>query len=308
MNKEQFKKNQPIVHRVLSNALKHNRLAHAYLFTGAKGKIKQDTAILFAQSLICSHVDEDGFACQECDSCLRIQKEESYDYKYIHGNIERIKKKDIVDLQDFFSTTSQEVGNKRIYILDGFDQATKDASKSLLKFLEEPSKDIYAILIANDKNNILPTIQSRCQIVTFRPDSVLEVKEQLKQIVDEECAQMLAMTGYSYEEVLELKEKEEFDKVREFSEAYSSHWDSFEEIGIMQMDRMVPKSKYMEKQWIRLWIQWMLYLIRQKNLDVSTYTKIQKILVESLDVLKIPVDTAMLMDQIYNRIRKVVSQ
>ena len=76
----------------------------------------------------------------------------------------------------------------------------------------------------------------------------------------------------------------------------------------MQMDRMVPKSKYMEKQWIRLWIQWMLYLIRQKNLDVSTYTKIQKILVESLDVLKIPVDTAMLMDQIYNRIRKVVSQ
>ena len=126
--------------------------------------------------------------------------------------------------------------------------------------------------------------------------------------MDEECAQMLAMNGYSYAEVLELKEKEEFDKVREFAEAYSSHWDSFEEIGIMQMDRMVPKSKYMEKQWIRLWIQWMLYLIRQKNLDVSTYTKIQKILVESLDVLKIPVDTAMLMDQIYNRIRKVVSQ
>ena len=62
MNKEQLKKNQPIVYRTLSNALQKNRLAHAYLFSGPKGSPTKEVALLLAQSLACTHRDADGFA------------------------------------------------------------------------------------------------------------------------------------------------------------------------------------------------------------------------------------------------------
>lgn len=308
MNKEQFKKEQPIVYQILSNALKYNHLAHAYLFTGEKGNIKQDVALLFAQSLVCQHVDEDGFACQNCDVCKRMEKEESYDFHYIHGKENRIKKSDIVQLQEFFTSTSQEVSNRRIYILDGFDLATKDAANSLLKFLEEPGKEIYAILIADEKSNLLPTIQSRCQNIVFRPVSKKEIEQCFSQHVDEDCAKMLALNGYSEKQVLDLIEKEEFHLMKEYAIEYISKWDSFEEICHMQMDCFVPKSKKMDKQWIRLWIQWMLYLIKKEKLELSKYAQIQRILIEAMDALRAPVDVALLMDQMYYRIRKVVSE
>lgn len=136
------------MYQTLSNALKNQRVANAYLFHGPKGSSKLETAILFAQSIVCEHTDNDGFACQECESCKRIENEESLDYIIVSND--RIKKKDIVDLQTFFESTSAGKQNARIYILDHYDKATPDASNSLLKFLEEPSEGIYGILIADE--------------------------------------------------------------------------------------------------------------------------------------------------------------
>lgn len=106
MNKEYLKKAQPIVYQTLSNALKNKRVANAYLFHGPKGSSKLETAILFAQSIVCEHTDFDGFACQECESCKRIENEESLDYMIVSND--RIKKKDIVDLQAFLNRRVQE--------------------------------------------------------------------------------------------------------------------------------------------------------------------------------------------------------
>ena len=308
MNKEVFKKNQPVVYRTLSNALKYNRLAHAYLFTGPKGSIKQESALLFAQSLVCDHVDEDGFACQECDACKRIENEESVDFRWVHGDRNRIKKSDIIDLQDFFSTTSQEMKSRSIYLLDAFDYATPGASNSLLKFLEEPINDLYAILTADEKSNILPTIQSRCQIISFRPSSKEELYFELKKVTEDENASMLSSSGYTYQNAMDLLECDEFDLVKEQAKAYVSNWNSFKAIYKMQSELFVPKSSQMTKEWVRLWMQWVLYLMKQMDLELSVYTKIQTILVESMDVLRSPVDLALFLDKIYNQIRKVVSE
>ena len=95
MNKEYLKKAQPIVYQTLSNALKNQRVANAYLFHGPKGSSKLETAVLFAQSIVCEHTDVDGFACQECESCKRIENEDSLDYMIVSND--RIKKKDIVE-------------------------------------------------------------------------------------------------------------------------------------------------------------------------------------------------------------------
>ena len=194
MNKEYLKKAQPVVYQTLSNALKNQRVANAYLFHGPKGSSKLETAILFAQSIVCEHTDNDGFACQECESCKRIENEESLDYMIVSND--RIKKKDIVDLQTFFESTSAGRQNARIYILDHYDKATPDASNSLLKFLEEPSEGIYGILIADEKSNVLPTIQSRCQAIHFKPESCEHL---LLENTSEENAKMLAESGYTYD-------------------------------------------------------------------------------------------------------------
>ena len=81
---------QPIVYKTLSNALKNKRVANAYLFHGPKGSSKLETAILFAQSIVCEHTDFDVGFGKECESCKCIENEE-LDYMIVSND--RIKRK-----------------------------------------------------------------------------------------------------------------------------------------------------------------------------------------------------------------------
>ena len=308
MNKELLKKEQPVVFQTLSNALKNQRLAHAYLFAGPKGSPKREMAILFAQSLVCCHRDEDGFACQECESCLRIEKEEAIDFKWIHGDQARIKKKDIVDLQSFFETTSVETGNRRIYFLDQFDTATVDASNTLLKFLEEPAPGIFAILSADEKSNVLPTIQSRCQWIQFRPASQSRMRALLEEETNPENAAMLTEAGYSTKRAKEVLSWDDFDLIREAARDYVLHWDDISMVLKMQREVFIPKTDRMTREKITLWLEWVLYFLKKDevSLPLSKKVRIQEILIESMDLLRHPVELALFLDKIYNQIRKVV--
>lgn len=307
MDKQRFKQEQPIVYQMVSNALKHNHLAHAYLFTGPKGVNKRGAALLFAQSLVCEHVDEDGFACQECDSCKRLEKEESTNFFWLKDR--RIKKQDILDVQMYFQSTSMEKSNRRIYILEGFDQATPDASNSLLKFLEEPQPGIFGILIADERSAVLPTIQSRCQWISFRPESPLMIQTQLQEFIDEESAHVLAYSGYTLDQAKALfEDQEDFERVCEYAKKYLSNLSSMDMIVTMQSECFVAKSSLMDKKWVLLWMQWLLIMLKQDRVDVSLdkNVRLRSLLVESMDVLNRPVDVALFLDRLYNQIRKVV--
>ena len=309
MNKSEFKKNQPIVYRTLSNALKKNQLAHAYLFYGPKGSNKVDAAILLAQSIVCHHPDEDGFACQTCPACQRIANFESIDFHFIGKKDEKIKKKDIVDLQKALETTAAEAESKQTYILNGFDQATVESSNSLLKFLEEPMPDIVGILIADEKSKILPTIQSRCQGISFRPASLDEMRTLYEEKVTKEEADMLARNGYLPAQVDSLLEdKEVWDRIREESFEYVQHWDSHSAIVRMQTKVFPAKGKNTNKQWVRIWMEWILYWLRMNTIHITFEQKveIQNIIIESQDILFRPVDLNLFLDRIYDRIRKAV--
>ena len=308
MNKSEFKKNQPIVYRTLSNALKKQQLAHAYLLYGPKGSNKVDAAILLAQSIVCHHPDEDGFACQECEACKRIENRESIDFHMIGLN-DKIKKKDIVDLQKSLETTAAEAENKQTYILNGFDQATVESSNSLLKFLEEPMPGIVGILIADEKSKILPTIQSRCQGIAFRPASLEEMRNLYQEKVSFEEADMLAHNGYLPKQVEELlADQDVWDKVRNASLEYVQNWQSHTAIVEMQTRVFPAKGKNTTKQWVRIWMEWILYWIRTQKTSLSFEQKIeiQNIMIESQDLLFRPVDLNLFLDRIYDRIRKAV--
>lgn len=305
MDKEQLKKTQPIVYKTLSNALKRGRLAHAYMFAGPKSANIQQAALLLIQSIFCPHCDEDGFACMECESCKRYAANESVDVQWIDK--ERIKKQDILDLQERFSATAKEKGGKRIYVLENFDQATPDSSNALLKFLEEPGEDLFGILLVENPNNTLTTIQSRCQLLQFRSGSYHYVKNKLEEITCEENADMLARSGYSYEKAKQLVEEETFEILRDGAKQYVENIRSLMAVYFMQRNVFVAKADITSKEWVRLWLLWVLYLVRQKeqtDLSFEQKNKVISILIETLDLLARPVDLLLCLDKMYASILK----
>lgn len=308
VNKELLKKEQPVVFQTLSNALKEDRLAHAYLFVGPKGSPKNEMALLLAQSLVCHHRDADGFACQSCETCQRIQKEEAIDFKWIHGEKNRIKKKDILELQSFFEATSVETENRRIYFLEQFDQATPDASNALLKFLEEPAPGIFAILSADEKSAVLPTIQSRCQWIQFRPASRERLIHLLEEQTDLPTATLLVQSGYTVEQAQEVLAWEDFSLLKEAADRYTEHWDDLSMILTMQREVFVAKSERMQKEKIRFWLECVLFYTKENRnrLSLSKQVQIQSLLIEAMDTLRRPVELALFLDKLYNQIRKVV--
>ena len=162
---DELKNNEPIAYRSLSNALKNNRVAHSYLFSGEYNPLKIEAAYLLAQSII---EDKNDFACEVCDTCKRIRNNEYFDVIYIDGYKQTIKKDDVERIMDEFSRTSLETSGKKVYILANINNSSTKVLNMILKFMEEPSNaNTYGIFISDKKDDLLPTIISRCQDIPF---------------------------------------------------------------------------------------------------------------------------------------------
>ncbi len=164
---------EPTAYRFLDQALKTGSLPHACLFLGPKGSLKKDMAFLVAGSLFAK--TETGLAEEENHSAEKqmiFTRMAAGDYSsliLIDGYRKSAISKDEADeIQSRFSVTAAE-GGVKVYIIDHMENSSDSAQNSLLKFLEEPARDVYAILTADHAEGILPTIRSRCVIVPFRP-------------------------------------------------------------------------------------------------------------------------------------------
>ncbi|MGN1389389.1 MAG: hypothetical protein ACI4WR_07050 [Bulleidia sp.] len=164
---------EPTAYRFLDQALKSGSLPHACLFLGPKGSLKKDMAFLTAGSLFAG--SETGLAEEEnlsAEKQMIFTRMAAGDYSsliLIDGYRKSAISKDEADeIQSRFSVTAAE-GGVKVYIIDHMENSSDSAQNSLLKFLEEPAGDVYAILTADHAEGILPTIRSRCVIVPFRP-------------------------------------------------------------------------------------------------------------------------------------------
>ncbi|MCA0989586.1 DNA polymerase III subunit delta' [Guptibacillus algicola] len=174
---KKLEERQPTVVRMVMNSFKKDRLSHAYLFDGGAGTGKKDIAVHMAKTYFCQQrtgIDP----CQTCKDCKRVDSGNHPDLHLVEPDGQSIKIDQIRKLQKEFSYLGVE-SNKKVYILNYSDRMTTQAANSLLKFLEEPGKMTMAILLTEQKQHILPTIYSRCQVLTFRPLSVSKVEEEL---------------------------------------------------------------------------------------------------------------------------------
>ena len=275
MFQEYLRENQPVAYQTLRNALEKGRMSHAYLFSGPKGTGKKEAAYLMAQSMICEH--RDVFACEECETCQRVANNGYADMIYINGNERTIKVEDIEDILSRFQKTGLGSHNRKIYILDGIDHATEAAQNKLLKFIEEPSGDsVTAILISERKEQILPTILSRCQIIEFLP---LKRGSCYQNCLAEGCEALDAyLLSYLYNDMAQIRENlnsDDYCDARELFCSFLLDLKKSKKLALVHVenDRTIKKNKNKTvlRNFVSLLSLFFSDLIRNKQTQIPWY-------------------------------------
>lgn len=171
----------------LKNAIRHNQLAHAFLFCGPRGVGKTTCARILAKTINCENKTNDGEACNKCQSCVSFNEGTSLN---IH-ELDAASNNSVDDIRSLVEQVrfAPQAGQYKVYIIDEVHMLSSSAFNAFLKTLEEPPPYAIFILATTEKHKILPTILSRCQIFDFKRITTNDTVEHLQHICDKEAVQ-----------------------------------------------------------------------------------------------------------------------
>jgi DNA polymerase-3 subunit gamma/tau len=178
---------QQHVTETLANAIKKNRVAHSYIFSGARGVGKTTAARILAKALNCVKGPTPE-PCGECDACREIAAGNSLDVIEIDAasnrGIDQIR-----ELRDMVRYAPAAARTK-VVILDEAHMLTSEASNALLKTLEEPPERVIFVMATTQPEDLVDTIRSRSQHFHFRALTFNEITDRLKYIAEKENLQI----------------------------------------------------------------------------------------------------------------------
>jgi len=169
--------------QTLQNAIREDRLSHAYLFSGPRGTGKTSAAKILAKAVNCEHGPSPE-PCNQCSQCERITSGSVMDVIEIDAASNR-GVEEIRDIRDKVKYSPTEV-RRKVYIIDEVHMLTTEAFNALLKTLEEPPGHVMFVLATTEPHKLPPTIISRCQRFDFRRVSLEEQAGRLREICTEE--------------------------------------------------------------------------------------------------------------------------
>ena len=179
---------QDYIVKTLTNAIRNNKIAHAYLFAGPRGTGKTSIAKLFAKAINCQDFKEEA-----CDSCANCKA-------YLEGNhpdiieLDAASNNGVDDIRQIIEQVpyAPMLGKYKVYIIDEVHMLTTQAFNALLKTLEEPPAHAIFILATTDPQKVIPTVLSRCQRYNFSKINPYEIRKRTMEILQKE--------GIPYEE------------------------------------------------------------------------------------------------------------
>ncbi|MBE2226129.1 MAG: DNA polymerase III subunit gamma/tau [Ignavibacteria bacterium] len=177
---------QEFITKTLRNAIKNNRISHAYLFSGPRGVGKTTVARLLAKSLNCLNRKPNGEPCNECDSCREIINDNRNHPDVFE--IDGASNRNIEDVRELKEKVKYgPVRSKfKIFIIDEVHMLTGASFNALLKTLEEPPPYVVFIFATTSPEKVPLTILGRCQKFDFKRLTIEEISTRLKFIASEE--------------------------------------------------------------------------------------------------------------------------
>ncbi len=171
---------QDVIINTLKNAIKSNKVAHAYIFSGPRGTGKTSTAKVFAKALNC--LDYNDGPCNKCDSCLNISSNPDI------IEIDAASNNGVDDVRELINNVrlAPSMSKYKVYIIDEVHMLTPNAFNALLLTLEEPPSNVVFIFATTNIENVPITILSRCQRFDFSQISMDNLKSRLKYVIKNE--------------------------------------------------------------------------------------------------------------------------
>jgi DNA polymerase-3 subunit delta' len=220
--------------RILHLALERGRAPNSLVFAGPDGVGKSVMALTLAKALNCARLTTDS--CDACPSCLAIEAGNHPDVMTISAEAQKLKVEQ-TELVKQMAYLRPMTGKRRVFIIDDAKDMTPEAANSLLKVLEEPPAFTHIILLTDSPHLLLPTIRSRCRILSFALIGREEVEASfLARDFSRDQARVLALVvGGNLDRAREL----EWEEVRALKD---EAWDLFE--ALVSTDR---SSRFLER-------------------------------------------------------------
>ena len=233
----------------LKNAIRHQQLAHAFLFCGPRGVGKTTCARILAKTINCEKPTKEGEACNSCTSCTSFNDGASMNYFELDG----ASNNSVDDIRELVTQVRfvPQTGNYKVYVIDEVHMLSASAFNAFLKTLEEPPPYAIFILATTEKHKILPTILSRCQIFDFKRITINDTVEHLEEIckkenitADKAALQVIAQKSEGcMRDALSI-----LDKIVSFTDGTLNYANTLEHLNILDDGCYFQFLDYMEKQ------------------------------------------------------------
>src|SRR5215831_8698295 len=233
----------------LKNAIRNNQLAHAFLFCGPRGVGKTTCARILAKTINCENRTADGEACNVCNSCVSFNEGTSLN---IH-ELDAASNNSVDDIRTLVDQVrfAPQAGKYKVYIIDEVHMLSSSAFNAFLKTLEEPPPYAIFILATTEKQKILPTILSRCQIFDFKRITLNDTIEHLQDIckkedikADKTSLQLIAQKSEGcMRDALSI-----LDKIVSFTNGEVNYQNTLEHLNILDADYYFKLIGCMQQQ------------------------------------------------------------
>lgn len=210
---------QDAVKEYFKNAIKYNKVSHAYIINGERSAGKEFIANIFAMALQCENLDEETEPCGECHSCKQALSHNQPDIIRVSH-----EKPNTVGVEDIRTQINRNIAIKpyssprKIYIMNEGEKMTPQAQNALLKTLEEPPDYAVILILTTDTSALLPTILSRSIVLTMKPVVDGLVKKYLmdvEKIPDYKADISVSFARGNIGKARILASSEEFDNIKE---------------------------------------------------------------------------------------------